>query len=114
MRQDGAEATEKRRAARYHLQIPVVFRWTAGEVHIEGGFTRDISSRAFFVMSTATPPVRTRLDCRILMPAGGDDTGNVMELRGRVARWSTAAEVRGLVIQAELYAHGKPLNVGIQ
>ena len=114
MRQDGSEAREQRKAARYQLQIPVLFRWTSGEVHIEGGFTRDISSRAFFVMSTAAPPVRTRLDCRILMPARGNDTGNVMELRGRVARWSTPAEVRGLVIQADLYAHGKPLNVGIQ
>lgn len=63
---------ERRKARRFALEIPVVFRWGGddGQSRCEGaGFCRDISTHGVFVIAfTVAPPVAGNLDLMVLLP----------------------------------------------
>jgi hypothetical protein len=63
---------ERRKARRFALEIPAVFRWGGddGQSRCEGaGFCRDISTSGVFVIAfTVAPPVAGKLDLMVLLP----------------------------------------------
>jgi len=62
---------ERRKAIRYGLRMPVVFRWKgSGRVRLQGeGFTRDISAGGVFIVTSACLPPNAVVDMEILFPA---------------------------------------------
>jgi hypothetical protein len=63
--------TERRKARRFALELPVVFRWVNnGQTACEAtGVCRDISPRGVFVIAcSATPALSCRLDLVVLLP----------------------------------------------
>lgn len=63
--------TERRRARRFALELPVLFRWVNdGHTACEAtGVCRDISTSGVFVIAcSATPAVSCRLDLVVLLP----------------------------------------------
>lgn len=62
---------ERRKARRFTLEVPVVFRWAGdGQTACEGaGFCRDISINGLFVIAfSAVPPLGRKLDLMVLLP----------------------------------------------
>ena len=62
---------ERRKARRFALDIPVLFRWMDdGQTACEGaGFCRDISTRGVFVIAfCALPPLASALELMVLLP----------------------------------------------
>jgi len=114
MQQKVLEIRERRKKRRYRVQLPVLFRWGKDIMHTEGGFTRDVSLKAFFVTSRVRPPLKTHVQCQILMPASVDIAGNAMEATGRVVRLSTHGEGPGFAVSASFYSYKKPAKMRIQ
>ena len=105
---------ERRRSPRYSLQVPVLFRWGESVTDANAGFTRDISLNAFFVISSAVPPLKTLVRCQILMPTSANTAGSPINVRGQVARLSSDREQNGFVVMAKLYADQKPPKTFLQ
>jgi len=74
---------ERRKKLRYRLQLPVIFRWHNGRTHTDGGFTRDLSAQAIYLISAAKPPLRALLRLQIMLPGSGKDPGNPILASGR-------------------------------
>ena len=96
--------TERRQAARYHLQLPVIFSWRDGhEIRIQGGFTRDVSVQGMFVTSSVMLPVRIPLNLELLLPPNLDQMpGNILKAPGYVVRTCSVSEPHGFAIAAQL------------
>jgi hypothetical protein len=107
MRRDAWRTIDRRKNLRHRVQLPVLFQWVDGIPHTEGGFTRDVSLRAFFVSSTAMPPVKALIKCQILIPASGNNPGNAIKAAGRVVRLSSQGEERGFALRAQHYTSKK-------
>src|SRR5579864_262536 len=106
---------ERRKSPRYSLQIPVLFRWGESVTNKEAGFTRDISLKAFFLTSSAVPPLNTHVRCQMLMPTSVNRTGSAINVRGRVVRlFMHRIEERGFIVMAKLYANKKAARTSIQ
>jgi hypothetical protein len=105
---------ERRKSHRYRLQVPVLFRWGQGVEYTEAGFTRDVSVKGLFVNSTATPPLNTRLQCQILMPASVSIAGNAIQAKGRVVRLANYGEGCGFAVISDFCTHAKGMEIGIQ
>jgi PilZ domain len=93
---------ERRKARRFVLEIPVLFRWlNDGQTAREGaGFCRDISTRGVFVIaSSAAPALARSLELMVLLPPL-NPTGPGMRLRcsGSVVRVEPLGEAIGLGI----------------
>ena len=67
-----ARTQERRKARRFALEIPAVFRWGGddGQATCQGaGFCRDISVSGVFVIAfSVAPPVARKLDLMVLLP----------------------------------------------
>ena len=84
---------EQRKAIRYPVHAPVLFRWTDAEgVGLQGGgFSRDISTGGLFVCCDRLPPVKTVLHLEVLLslveaPSPGlwlRGQGEVVRVEGR-------------------------------
>jgi hypothetical protein len=60
--------SENKRAIRYKLRLPVIFRWGDEEDYVAGGFTRDIAQNAAYVLSNKCPPVGSVVRIEVLVP----------------------------------------------
>jgi len=60
---------EQRKAIRYQVRAPVLFRWTdINGVGLQGGgFSRDISSDGVFVCCDRLPPLKTAIGIEVLL-----------------------------------------------
>ena len=105
---------ERRKGPRYRVQLPILFRWGDGDLYTSGGFTRDVSLKAFFVISRDRPPLKTHLRCQILMPASVQIGGNAINTIGRVTRLATHGEGPGFVVKAKLYTSAKSARTNVQ
>ena len=112
--EQAAKIKERRKRSRYQVQIPVLFRWESGLVQTEGGFTRDVSVKGFFVNSTVVPPLNARLRCEILMPASVSIAGNVIKAEGRVVRLASRHEGRGFAVMAKFFTYTNPSKMRVQ
>jgi PilZ domain len=61
---------ERRSAVRYRLQIPVLFYWENAQGHrFQGeGITRDISEVGAYVLSAASPPLKSKVELEVMFP----------------------------------------------
>ena len=112
--QQAAKIKERRKRPRYRVQIPVLFRGDSGPIQTEGGFTRDVSVKGFFVNSTVAPPLNARLRCEILMPASVSIAGNVIKAEGRVVRLANCQEGRGFAVMAKFFTYTNPSKMRVQ
>lgn len=93
---------ERRKARRFVLEIPVLFRWMDdGQSAWEGaGFCRDISASGVFMIAfSAAPPLACQLDL-IVLPPPLNPGGPAMRLcsSGSVVRMEVVGERMGLGI----------------
>lgn len=61
---------DRRASPRFGLRVPVLARWQddLGNARDAAGFSRDISSRGVFVVSSFPPPKSTRVTIEVLIP----------------------------------------------
>ena len=101
---------EKRKAVRYELCLPVIFKWTdeGGNTVQEGGFTRDISTAGLYISCPKLPPIQTALALEILLPPNKKVLSNSLKLEATVeiVRVGTDAEEQGYAAVGELAMHG--------
>jgi hypothetical protein len=62
-------SVERRRAVRYLLEVPLIFRWLGPErSRLQcDGVTRDISARGAYVLSVTAPPVDALVDVEVYL-----------------------------------------------
>ncbi len=62
-------SVERRRAVRYLLEVPLIFRWLGPECsRLQcDGVTRDISARGAYVLSVTAPPVDAVVDVEVYL-----------------------------------------------
>jgi PilZ domain len=60
---------ERRKAVRYRLEVPLVFRWRGpGNSRQRGdGMTRDISAKGAYAIGLTAPPVHARVDVEVYL-----------------------------------------------
>jgi hypothetical protein len=64
-----AVPVERRKAVRYRLAVPLVFRWQgSGHNCLQGdGLTRDISATGAYVLAATSPPANALIDVEIYL-----------------------------------------------
>jgi PilZ domain len=92
---------EKRAAPRYRLSLPVLVRWSEGETHLCGGFTRDVSTRGAFVLCSEKLPLDTTVEIEILLPTSGKLPGMTVRTTGRVVRTYVENEGAGFAVEGQ-------------
>ena len=101
---------KKRKAVRYKLCLPVIFKWTdeRGRPVQEGGFTRDISTLGLYISCPKLPPIQTPLALEILLPPNKKVLSERLKLEATVeiVRVGTDAEEQGFAAVGELAMHG--------
>jgi len=62
-------SVERRKAVRYLLEVPLIFRWLgSGRSRLQGdGVTRDISARGAYVLSVTAPPMDAVVDVEVYL-----------------------------------------------
>lgn len=72
---------------RYRLRLPVIFHWTDGTEHTDGGFTSDVALDGALIISSTCPPVGTEVRIEVLIPAPNDNGKEIrIECMGKVSR----------------------------
>jgi len=79
---------KQRAVARFSLRLPVIFEWSDGTDHVEGGFTKEIARDAAFILSDRCPPVGSEVRMKVLFPSPAQPGPLCLECAGRVARLS--------------------------
>jgi hypothetical protein len=79
---------QERSPVRYHLDLPVTFRWTEkdGSAYLGVGFTRDISAVAMFVVTADCPPCDALVHCDVMLPRVRNGSRMQIKSCGRVLR----------------------------
>lgn len=78
---------ERRSAARYKLQLPVIFHWEGSEAHIDGGFTYDVALDGVLIRSKTCPPIGTKVLVEVLLPSSDEQgLGLRIQCLGKVTR----------------------------
>jgi hypothetical protein len=84
---------ERRKAVRYLLEVPLVFRWQgAGDKRLQGdGVTRDLSAKGAYVLSVTSPPVEAVVDVEVYL-LGFREPKSRIKARMKVSRVDDRAE----------------------
>ena len=78
---------EQRCLRRFKLVVPVLYRWTDQEERYDVGCSRDISAAGIFVVSAHCPPLHSRIDVEVVLPACDPLTSEVrLRCAGQVVR----------------------------
>ena len=86
---------ERRTAPRFSLRLPLVARFSNGEVHEEHTFTRDVSSSGALFDVDLDVGGRRQLEVILTLPGEGDNPANIrVRYSGRVARLERLSEGR--------------------
>ena len=100
---------EKRKAVRYRLCLPVIFKWTdeGGSPVQEAGFTRDISTVGLYISCPKLPPIQTALALELLLPPTKKVLSESVKLEATVeiVRVGSDAEERGFATVGKLAIH---------
>lgn len=61
---------DKRKCARYRLDLPVTYMWreSSGECAHAAGFIRDISANGMLVLGGECPPAQAQVWCEVMLP----------------------------------------------
>ncbi len=86
-------SVERRRAVRYLLEVPLIFRWLGPErSRLQGdGVTRDISARGAYVLSVTAPPVDAEVDVEVYL-LGYREPKSRIKARMKVSRVDDRAQ----------------------
>jgi hypothetical protein len=99
---------ERRRAVRYKLCLPLLFKWTdeSGTFMQEAAFTRDISTGGLFVTCMKCPQIGASLSLEIMLPPNSEIRSHGLRLDAtvRVVRTAGAAEENGFAADGDLAA----------
>ncbi|AXC10559.1 hypothetical protein ACPOL_1211 [Acidisarcina polymorpha] len=92
-----------RKGSRYKLRFPVIYRWSDGEEHVDGGFTKYISRHAAWVLSERPPPMGSNIEIEVLVPSP-DETGGYLRIKsvGKMVRQLNEKEGKGFLFQGPL------------
>lgn len=105
---------ERRRAVRYKLCLPLLFKWTdeSGTLMQEAAFTRDISIGGLFVTCIECPPIGAILSLEIMLPPNSEVRSHGLRLDAtvQVVRIASPLEEKGFAGMGDL-ATQKP-NAG--
>jgi hypothetical protein len=95
---------EQRRAVRFPLRVPVIFRW---ENQTSVGRTRDISIAGVFATCDTLPPVGTALSLEVHIPPLERNTPQslYLEAAGKVIRVEAGEEYSGFAATAPFALH---------
>ena len=100
-----------RKATRYPLSCPALYRWASSEGLPQNGtgITRDVGVGGVFVQGDRSPPVGAQIELNIALP-NCEDTGFGMRLRGvgSVLRVEPGNAIRtdGFAVSVRLNAAG--------
>jgi PilZ domain len=88
---------QPRKAIRFPLEAPIVFRWTDSGIEKQGeGRTHDISEVGAFVLSSICPPLGTEINFNIFLPVlPGFEPKTRVEAVGRVLRIEQSRGIEG-------------------
>jgi PilZ domain len=96
---------DRRRCPRFRLRLPVLTQWTDQDGHVRygGGFSRDISVRGVFVLSSMAPPGATTICITVVLPNLRTDLQDLqLHSMGTVARVDKTAEaIAGCAIECD-------------
>jgi hypothetical protein len=99
---------ERRRAVRYKLCLPLLFKWSdeSGAFMQEAAFTRDISTGGLFVTCMKCPQIGASLSLEIMLPPNSEirSHGLRLDVTVRVVRTADAAEEKGFAAVGDLAA----------
>jgi hypothetical protein len=97
---------ERRRAVRYKLCLPLLFKWTdeSGTFMQEAAFTRDISTGGLFVSCVKCPQVGATLSLEIMLPANSEIRSHGLRLDAtvQVVRIASTVEEKGFAAAGDL------------
>ena len=87
---------ERRRAVRYRLEVPLVYRWqSSGCSVLQGdGVTRDISAKGAYVLTVSAPPVDAVVDVEVYL-LGFREPKSRIKARMRVSRVDDSISASG-------------------
>jgi len=95
---------ERRKAARFALRLPVLFSWEDTQAKQAGGFTRDISASAAYVLCEAgyCPAPGDIVTVQLLLPpiAKLEAQGIKLKFKGHVLRSGELQEESGFAVLA--------------
>lgn len=95
---------EQRRATRYQMRVPVIFKWDdqQGLRQQGGGFTRDISTGGIFVSCPTSPPAGTAVALEVLLPPlEAEAQGLRLQADGQVVRLEESGKRGGFAAAAD-------------
>jgi hypothetical protein len=98
---------ERRKAIRFLLGIPVIFKWSGeqGQPHEGSGFARDISTAGIFVMTDVLPPFGAAIDLEVLLPPLQRSAHSLrLNAPGIVLRIVSTGEVQGFAATSDFAA----------
>jgi hypothetical protein len=97
---------ERRRAVRYKLCLPLLFKWTdkSGTFMQEAAFTRDISTGGLFVTCANCPPIGATLSLEIMLPPNSEIRSHGLRLDAtvHVVRIASPIEEKGFASAGDL------------
>lgn len=92
---------DRRRSSRFQLRLPVLTKWAdgKGQSHYGGGFSRDISLRGVFVMSSEPPPEATMISVTVVLPNVREGSQELqLQSVGSVVRVEQSGAITGYAI----------------
>jgi hypothetical protein len=98
------ENVDQRRSPRFRLRLPVLTQWTdhQGQVRYGGGFSRDISVRGVFVLSSEPPPISTMVTVTVAIPNLRADLQELqLHFVGSIVRVANVGAVAGYAIECD-------------
>jgi hypothetical protein len=97
---------ERRRAVRYKLCLPLIFKWTdeRGTFMQEAAFTRDISTGGLFVRCVKCPQIGSILSLEIMLPPNSEIRSHGLRLDAavQVVRVASSVEEKGFAGMGDL------------
>jgi hypothetical protein len=107
------DAVQPRKAVRFQMLVPVVFRWVdeQGVTQRGAGFTRDISVAGLFVYSATPPPADAVVELEVVLPLNqGTGQGSRLRAPGRVVRVEGSGERSGFAAMSDFGAHNSVVH----
>jgi hypothetical protein len=98
---------ERRKAVRFLLRVPVIFRWNDEQAtpHEGSGFARDISTAGIFVMTEVCLPFGAAVELEVLLPPfQGSAQGLRLNAPGIVVRVTETQELQGFASTSDFAA----------
>jgi hypothetical protein len=107
LRKKDEASVNLRRAVRYPLHLPVIFRWTGDCQDSEqgAGFSRDVGTGGAYILSEpgSCPPLNTPVSLQMFLPSlEGTTRGIRVEVEGVVTRVTGSLESSGFAVVADL------------